>query len=564
VVVGSVAACGGASTTGDASHQAIAEDDWQTTALWLHATAGSGSSHEAECSHVAQVLEDEQRCQGRLCRYGLELASQWFDKCTKLAPPKVAPTKKLQAQYREAIKAGTTACAKELESLLGDGCKPVSCAVDAQRWATRCGETEAGPLAVGMVQRNVQRYGGEDASQLDMRSCDSLRDELRKGASCDDQEVCRDLWSQVKLYRKSCEAEGQPPDMVTGIYQMAIAYGAERSDEVIKVSDEPELIFAGQFPLTLADGKGVILGACWKRPQDRSSYQKIRDECQSGTLDVVRVRSSEGGGRELRFGKVALPTVLPLTTLYPWLRMVGDQVQEDDRDLAALRKDLAATVGASPAEGARKLLALANGHARFLRRSIDAREALGKQDAALAPLFEQLATIKVNGGLRVPSLPNRWSLLQRAKTRPFADLGEDATLQLGAFTAAHSLTLAKTLPKATAAYRRRLGPLVVMVERGLKPSASDLRVAKTFGRRQVAACDTALDQMVEVEGELLSCPFDPKSCGAEQQHGLGERWREARDAVDKAHHGLNIALGVLSGIDDSLATEAANAGCVPP
>ncbi|RLB45835.1 MAG: hypothetical protein DRI90_28000, partial [Deltaproteobacteria bacterium] len=473
---------------------------------------------------MAQVLDAEQRCQGRLCRYGLELAEEWLDKCTKVKPSSVAPTKQLQARYRDAVKSGTSDCAKEVETLLGGGCKADTCAADAQRWATRCGEAEAGPLVLRMVQRTVKRYGGDDAEQLDMRSCDSLRDELRKGASCEDEALCRDLWPLVKLYRKSCEAEDKPPDLVTGIYQMAIAFGADRSDEVVKVSDEPKLIFAGQFPLTLADGKGAILGVCWKRPQESPSYQKLRDECQSGTLDVVRVRSAEGGGRELRFGKVTLPTVLSLTTLYPWVRLVDEQVQEDDRSLAALRGDLAATVGASTAEGVRKLLALVNTHARFLGRSIDAREALGAQDAALTPLFEQLATIKVNGGLRVPSIPNRWSLLQRAKTRPFADFGDDASLQLGAFSAAHSLTLAKTLPKAMAAYRKRLGPLVVMVERGLKPSAADLRVAKQFGRKQVEACDAALDQLVEIEGELLSCPFDANRCGAEQQHALGERW----------------------------------------
>ncbi len=564
MVAWSVAACGGGSAARDASHHAVSGDGWQTTALWLHATAGSGSSQAAECEHVARALDDESRCQKRLCRYGADLAGEWLDKCTKLKPSQVAQTKKLQAQFGEAAQGEKTECAKELEALLGDGCKPESCAVRAQRWATRCGETEAGPLAVGMVQRNGDRTASDEGMRLDMRSCDTLRDELRKGTSCEDEAACRDLWPQVKLYRRSCEAKGEPPDLVTGIYQMAIAFGADRTGEIVAVSDEPQLIFAGQFPLTLADGKGAILGVCWKRPQEREAYLKLRDECQGGTIDVARVMSSKGGGRELRFGKVALPTMLPLTILYPWLLVVDERDHDDARAIQALRDGLSAALAAPAAEADAKLLTVINTHARLLRRSIEAQEALTKHDAALVPLFRRLARTKVNGGMRVRSIANRWSLVRRAKRRPFADLGLDATLQLGAFTRAYSLDVTKTLPQAMAAYQGALAVLVKVVERGIKPGGSDLQVAKQFGRQQVKACDAALDELVEIEGELLACAFDWKGCGAEGQHALGERWRKTRDAVERAHHGLDIALGVLSGLDDELAIEAANAGCTAP
>jgi len=561
--VGSVVACGGPATGGKVNGPE-AEDHWGTSALWLHATAGSPSGKQAECKYVAAVLEEEERCQARLCRYGAELATEWLEKCKTIEPSLAGKTSELRARFLEAKAGAGTPCATELEALLGGGCKGDTCSAEAQTWATSCGETEAGPLVVRMLQRTVARYGGEERVSLDMRSCSTLREELTKASVCADVDSCREHWPQVKLYRKSCESKEALPKLLTGVAQMAIAFGADHTDEVVAVAKEPQLLYAGQYALTLADGKGAILRLCWKRPADRASYLKMRDECQSGPIEVVRVRSTKDGGRELRFGRVHLPTALPLTTLYPWLRLVDEQLQEDDRALAALRRDLAAVVAAPMSEGPKKLLALANTHARFLRRSYDAREALGKEDGRLAPLFEQLAMVKVNSGLRVSSIPNRWSLVQRAKQRPFADLGPEATLQLGSFTAAHSLVVAKTLPQSMAAYLKRLGPLVVMVDRGLKPGAADVKVAKTFGRGQVEACDGALDRLVEVERELLACAFNLDGCSAAQQQALGERWGQTRDEVEKAHHGLDIALGVLGGIDDSLATEAANAGCTPP
>ncbi len=562
--VGFVVACGGPSATGGRANSSQGEDDWATSALWLHATAGSPSGKQAECKYVAEVLAEEERCQARLCRYGAELATEWLEKCKTIEPSLASKTSELRGTFLEAKAGAATPCATELEGLLGGGCKPETCSAEAQRWATTCGETEAGPLAVRMLQRTVGRYGGEDRVRLDMRSCPTLREELVKASVCGDLDSCREHWPQVKLYRKSCESKEAPPKLLTGVAQMAIAFGAEQTGEVVAVAKEPRLLYAGQYPLTLADGKGAILRLCWKRPADRASYLKMRDECQSGALEVVRVHTKKGGGRELRFGRVHLPTVLPLTTLYPWLRVVDEQLQEDDRALAALRRDLAGVMAAPSSEEAKKLLVLVNTHARFLRRSYEAREALGEEDGKLVFLFEQLAAVKVNNGLRVPSIANRWGLVQRAKKRPFADLGPEATLQLGSFTAAHSLTVQETLPQSMAAYLKRLGPLVVMVERGLKPGAGDVQVAKQFGRRQVEACDAALDRLVELEGELLACAFNLDGCSAEQQYSLGERWGQARDEVEKAHHGLDIALGVVGGIDDSLATEAANAGCTPP
>src|SRR5512137_294747 len=108
---------------GDSSSHGPA-DQWKRSAVWLYATRDAGGGPAAECDHVRKRLGEETRCRGPLCRYAVELAAEWRDKCDKLKPDGIDEVSTLQAELSEAGKREPSSCSREFDRLMKDGCQP--------------------------------------------------------------------------------------------------------------------------------------------------------------------------------------------------------------------------------------------------------------------------------------------------------------------------------------------------------------------------------------------------------------------------------------------------------
>ncbi len=563
LIAAAALACGPVPKKGKTGSNAQAIDDWRE-ALWPHVTATASGGQNAQCEQALVSLESESRCQGTICRFGAELASQWLTKCDTIAPDSVARVTELQTKLRSELSQPRSDCGAELEQLFGDICKSGACPVSVQDWATRCGETEAGPLALALVQRAFASPGDSEGSPLDASSCATLRDKLHQAASCAAGPACQEAWSNVEVYRKRCEYGGMPPELATGINQLLIAYGAGRLDEVVTLPAKSKLIYAGQFPLTLADGKGVILGVCGQRPLKAKAYLEARAACQGGTVDVIRMVGTPDQRQQLQLGSIPLPTPLPITQLYPWLFVVDERMHEDDRALPSLRGALDALSTVPKADAVAKLVALFDTHAGVIAGSYDAQQVVRKKDAALVRSFERLAKAKLAGAPRRSDVANRWGMVHRAKRRPFADMALSGKLSLGAATRAHFLDLADVLPKSMAAYHQVLGHLSRQVKFGKRPTAAQLGLAKEFGDQRARACRGLLIKLRQTEQDLLICTLKREGCTAKTRQALGHRWKKTRDAAAEEHHQLDIALSIVAGGDDKLAQLMTTSGCLLP
>ncbi len=560
LIAAAAGACGPVPKRGKTGSNPNAIDDWRE-ALWPQVTATASGGQKAECEQALVSLKSEERCRRTICRFGAELASQWLAKCAKVAPSSVARATELQTKLRSELEGPRSDCGAELEQLFGDICKSGACPVSVQDWATRCGETEAGPLALAMVHRAFAGPGDGEGSPLDASSCATLRDKLHETASCAVGPACQEAWPSVEVYRRRCEYGGMPPDLATGIHQLLIAYGAGRPGETAAVPPKSKLIYAGQFPLTLADGKGIILGVCGKRPPDPRAYLAARAICSGGTLDVIRMVGDEGKARQLRIGTIPLPTPLPVTQLYPWLNVVDERMHEDDHALPSLSADLEALLKAPKAEVVAKLVAVFETHAGLIARSYDAQQLVTKKDAAMVRSFERLGRAKAAGAPPPRDVANRWGMVHRGKRRPFADMTLSGKLKLGAASKAHFLDLADVLPKSMAAYHQVLGHLSRRVRFGKRPTAAQLELAAKFGAQRATACRDLLAKLRQTERDLLTCALERDACTAKTRQALGKRWKEAREAAEQERQQLDIALSIMAGGDDKLAKPMEKTGC---
>jgi len=538
-----------------APSRADVDKNWKSSALWLYATPGLGGGRATECRHVHEQLKEESRCKGKLCRHGGELASEWLEKCPKLTPKSVDEVSELQGELSDRAEGKATDCSRELKDLLGDGCEPSACLERAQRWATECAESEGGPLTVRMLERAAERNSGGERVRLDTRGCKTLRGQLREGASCADETLCKKAHEQVKAHRERCEQGDDRADIGAGVWQLAIAEGAAREPETLKIADDPAGMPDDPGLLALEDGSGALLRVCYERVTELDAYLKARDGCAEGSMLVARAQPGEDS-RLLLVGRVYLPTPAPLTVLLPNLHMRGEYDHRQEKELAELRSELAAVLEASEADSANKLLKLAHKHANWIGRSQAVREVVTAKDAALAPILKKLAATKVRGSSQVADVANLRGLLHRARTRPFADLRLDGEFGLGADTNGFFVNAGELLPEAMAGYRKALKPLERTVRRSREPKGSDLRIARDFGAESARACGAAQKQMRQLEKDLLACVFDLEGCDPAKQLALAEQWGAQRDAATRTRRALDIAMGVLGKSSDQLASDA--------
>ncbi|MBW2457162.1 MAG: hypothetical protein JRI68_21790 [Deltaproteobacteria bacterium] len=566
IVIGLVAAtgaCGPVPQKSKIGPQAQPEFDWRE-ALWPHVTAAAGSGPAAECQRALTALESEARCRGTVCRFGAELANQWLTRCAETAPKSVTRATQLQTQLKAQLDEPRTDCGTELDQLFGDVCKKGTCPVSVQDWATRCGETEAGPLGLAMVQRTFAGTDEGADSPLDARSCDTMRAALHRAGSCKTAQACQQAWQSVLAYRKRCEYGGKPPDLFTAVSQLTIAYRAGHLDDVVTLPPKAALIYAGRFPLTHADGKGVILAVCDHGPPDPATYLAARAACPRGKIDLIRMVTGKDGTRHLRIGTIPLPTPAPLTNLYPWLAVVDEQLLADERALPSLSAGLDVVLRASKGEVLAELIKLFDTHAGLITRSYDAQQLVTQKDVALVRTFEALAQAKLAGAPPLSDLANRWGMVHRAKRRPFADMDLTGKVSLGVATQAHTLDMADVLPKSMAAYHQVMGHLFRGMKFGKKPTKAQLELAQTFGDQRATKCRGLLIKLRETQRDLQACALQREACTAQQRQSMAEEWKKAHAKAVREHHQLDIALSIVAGGDDKLTELMSKTGCVLP
>jgi hypothetical protein len=535
-------------------------EDWNNSALWLYAASRAGSPKQ-ECADVHGVLLEEESCKGALCRFSADLSKEWLGKCTKHVPDGAAAIEKVRAHSIEQASAQPSACAKEHEKLT-DNCSTPECRGEAQKWATRCAESEAGPIAVRMLERAVERGGAPRDFRLEARSCATLSELQQAGARCGDSASCAEAFEVVSSFRAACLDDGKKkPNISVGAWQMAIQLGAGQGTEPIAVTANPPQLPTGSLPVMHTDGGGAMLRVCGKVVASPQEYLKARQLCEEGSIDFVRVFDGEQGP-EVRLAKVYVNKELPFTALYPALRVNGELAHGEEVALGELVYVLG-ELGTGD-EGVVKLLDVARKNARWMQLSVPIAELFRSNDLKLAPLLERIAKVKVDGAKKVYDQASLRGLAQRARTRPFADVGKEGQFELAGGGAAFFLDASKLMPKAMERYRAALDGLERSVRHFREPGPMELTIATEFGTSQAKTCGEAQGRMRVAQFQLLECASSSDGCADDQHQGFLKQWLDAREEAEQARRMLNIAMGALGEEGKALEKVARDARCGQP
>ena len=526
----------------------LERDSWKASALWLYATADSGAGHEAECKHVHDGLNEETSCAAKLCRYGAELSQEWLEKCAKHMPQERDAIDALSKKLRVEAKGKASSCSRAFDAMLDD-CGE-SCAERAQSWASRCSESEAGPLVMRILERKVAATTGNSRARLDKRSCATLREGLHEASRCKDVPDCKEAWKRwVVPHRSRCEAdEGAPLD--AAVWQLRIAAGEQRELETVRVASKPETLSDSAVTLVLADQLGAVVKVCLARPTTADAYREAREGCGGATL--AHVQDNDDGVRILHVGRVSATTTASLAAVLPWVELAADVAKRESALLAKVRQGLDVVFDAETADALPELMGLVNRHAELLRSSDQVRALFGERDEALVPLFIKLAAKKVSRARSIKNVSNRRGLVNRARRHAFADVADDGTIKPGAPTAAFLLPTAALAPKAMGAYLKRLDAVDDDIAARRRPGLSDIRTAADFGRNAAERCGAAEKRMDAAAAALTSCLFRDAGCGDGEQQEHAERWHGAKRDLVVAQQQFAIAHSVISGLDDSL------------
>jgi hypothetical protein len=185
---------------------------------------------------------------------------------------------------------------------------------------------------------------------------------------------------------------------------------------------------------------------------------------------------------------------------------------------------------------------------------------LAKRDESLVPAFKEIAKAKIAATRGKTSAADAAGLVIRGKTRAFADLGLDGSVQIGAPTRALTLDVSAFLPRANDAY--------VGVMKRVSPRKPDGRTAKAEKARGLAAaqaCGAALRKLSETKKGLASCNFGLESCDEAKHASLLKTVDEARLAAESAFRDLEtIRTGGAADEAEALTHAAESAGCREP
>ncbi|MFT3766051.1 MAG: hypothetical protein QM820_11120 [Minicystis sp.] len=547
------------------------EDEWSKmapTKEWLFATSEFNGPHKAECDHVLGWVKGEESCKASLCEHGASLANDWLQRCTPLEDPGlVSSVRTVQAALSARASEKPTDCARRLGDIVRDGCgDDATCQATGQRWATRCAKSEATPLVMRILQRTIERKleQGAEPVKLDVRTCDELRVEVMDRSKCKDRFACAELIPRIDAYRDRCESESERPTLATAVAEATVLmFGSKPPEPILLAAGAPSLQ-PGQLPVMLEDKSGGVITVCDERASDLARYIGTRKGCQGGRMVVARAFPTPRGA-EVRVGSLDFPDDATFSARYPTIVAAGELDARDKEAAAALDAELgkAAELARSAAgapEAAKIVSRAVLANVLSIKRSAAVRAVLARRDEALAPALREIAKEKIAASRGKISAPESAGLLLRARTRVFADLAPDGSVQIGAASRAFTLDTAAFLPRATEAY--------ATVLKGARPKKVDAKTAKAEkarGQAAAQACGSALRKLSETKKALASCNFGLEACDDAKTAGLVKTVDEARVAAERAYHELEeVRTGGAADEADALTRAAEAAACREP
>lgn len=549
----------------------VVEDEWTRippSKEWLHATADYSGDHKAECAHVLEWVRGEEKCRASLCEHGRDLSDEWLQRCPKFAEKDaVSSVKELKEKLGERATEKATDCGKDFDRMLRDGCgdDDKTCEAQGQRWATRCGKSEATPLVMRLLEKTIERKLSEPGKiELDPRTCDELRAEVAAVADCKDQFACAAALPRLDAFRSRCSGDEDRPTITTAVQLLTVLVGAGKPGEPILTRTGGAGILPDEAPVVLTDGSGAVISICDERASDFARYFAGRKACTASKMVVARAFKT-GRGVEVRVGALDFPDDATFMARYPTIVGARETDARDKEEAAALEADLGKAVdlgrnAAGAVEAYRVLARTVIAHAPGIRRAAALRTLVTARDEALTLALKELGKSKVAALKGKVSPADADGLILRARTRAFADVAADGTLQIGAASRADRLDTTALLPKAMAAYLDALKPA--------KPKKLDkkaVQAAKAAGAAAAAVCGAAERKLQDSKVALINCNFGLETCDEAKVAGLQKSIDEARVGAEVAYHELDLARtgGAVDEID-ALAKSADVSGCREP
>ncbi len=549
----------------------VVEDAWTRippSKEWLHATADYSGDHPSECVHVLAWVKGEEKCRASLCEHGRDLAGEWLQRCPKFVDKDaVGPVKELQEKLTERATEKPTDCGNAFEKMVRDGCgdDDETCEASGQRWATRCAKSEATPLVIRLLEKTIERKRSEPAKvELDPRSCDELRADVAAVATCKDQFACAAALPRLDAFRSRCDEDEDRPTITTAVQILTVVVGAGKPGEPILTRAGGAGILPDEAPVVLADGSGAVISICDERASDFARYFAGRKACTGSKMVVARAFKT-ARGVEVRVGALDFPDDATFVARYPTIASARETEARDKEEAAVLAVELNKVVdlASSPAGAVKAYSLFARAmvaHAPGIRRSAALRAQVTARDEALIPALKELGKAKVAAlrGRVTPAFAD--GLIQRAKTRAFADVTADGTVQIGAASRADRLDTSALLPRSMAAYLDALKPA-----RPRKLDKKAVQAAKAAGSAAAAVCGTALRTLQDSKLALINCSFGLETCDDTKPEALKKSVDDARVAAESAYHDLDLARtgGAVDEID-ALAKAAEQSGCREP
>ena len=534
---------------------------------WLYVTDKFRGDRAAECQHVYEWVQGEKECKNLLCGHAAKLGLDWVKTCGKRLAGKLGEVRELTALYEQRSVAGSTACEDEAESLIRDGCKKQeTCTDDTQRWATRCGGESATPLIVRMIELAVERSGAR-GFELDARSCKDLANEVKLAASCEPGFPCEDAMPKVATHRARCLTGGKLQSANEAFFEMAIAVGAGADTPAAPLDLGAARLDVGSGFVPLQPGDGAIVLACGRRVKTLEDYQRAQASCEGEPVLFARVFRGDAG-KELRLGRVAVPSARAFRRRYPALAALGEASGEDAKMLALFTEQLDAAIAAfrsrDPAPAVSKLVQALVGHLGRVRHLDAFAKALTDRDERFVPLFEALGKKKNAAAKRTLKTHVLVPFVRRATLLPLADVNADGLVVFDSYSPASALTLGKTLPRSVAAYRAQLERAEKRAARR-KVRAEDWEDFAITAGEEASKCGVARLKIDSAESALLDCAFGVEQCEDDKVASEGSALDRALRDTAAAHLKVTLAVSSL----DQTAREAAehiaeSAGCEPP
>lgn len=549
----------------------LVEDEWTRippSKEWLHATADYSGDHKAECAHVLEWVKGEEKCRASLCEHGRDLSREWLQRCPKFSGnDAVGSVKELEAKLGERATEKATDCGKAFDTMLASGCGDgdPTCKSEGQRWATRCGKSEATPLVMRLLEKTIERKLPEPAKiELDPRTCDELRADVAAVAACKDQFACAAALPRVETFQSRCHSDAERPTITTAVQLLTVLVGAGKPGEPILTRAGGAGILPDEAPVVLADGSGAVITICDERASNFARYLAGRKACTGSKMVVARAFKT-GRGVEVRVGALDFPDDATFVARYPTIVGARETEARDKDEATALTVEVSkaadlAQSSAGAAEGYSLLARTLVAHAPGLRRSAALRALVTAQDEALAPALKELGKAKVAALKGRVAAPDADGLIVRAKTRAFADVTPEGTVAIGAASRADRLDTTALLPRSMAAYLAALKPA-----RPRKLDKNAVQAAKSAGAAAAASCGGALRKLQDSKLALINCSFGLETCDAARASGLEKSVDESRLAAEAAYHELDLARtgGAVDEVD-ALTRAAEQAGCREP